>query len=73
MTQKSLWKTRAFPNEVGSIGEKLGKIWLENNGYKVYSYQGIIGLVAELKATRLRMKRRIKNSIKKMIERVSKA
>jgi hypothetical protein len=30
MVKKSSWKTRGFPNLIGSIGEKVGKKWLEN-------------------------------------------
>lgn len=63
MVKKSSWKTRGFPNEVGSIGEKIGRIWLEDKGYKVYSYQAI-GMFARLKDTRLRMSRRRKKEYK---------
>ena len=41
MVKKNSWKTRGFPNEVGSIGQKISEIWLEDNGYKVYSYQAL--------------------------------
>jgi Holliday junction resolvase-like predicted endonuclease len=64
MVQKSSWKTRGFPNEVGSIGEKVGKKWLEKKGYKVYFFQDIMGLFAYLRMTTTRMNRRRKKEYK---------
>ena len=64
MAPKSSWKTRGFPNEVGSIGEKVGKKWLEKNGYKVYFFQDIMGVFAYLRMTTLRMNRRRKKEYK---------
>jgi len=64
MTLKSSWKTRGFPNETGSIGEKVGKKWLENKGYHVYFFQDIMGMFAHLRMTTLRMNRRRKKEYK---------
>lgn len=64
MTQKSYWKIRGFPNEVGSIGEKVAKKWLENKGYRVYFFQDVMGLFAHLRITKLQMERRRKEEYK---------
>jgi len=64
MVKKSSWKTRGFPNLIGSIGEKVGKKWLENKGYKVYSSQEIMGEFDSLHSITLRMNRRRKKEYK---------
>jgi len=77
MAQKSSWKTRRFPNEVGSIGEKVGKKWLENKGYKVYFFQDIMGMFAYLQKTTLRINKRRKEEYKekdrKIIQKIEKS
>jgi len=65
MAQKGSWKTRGFPNEVGSIGEKVGKKWLEKKGFKVYFFQDIMAVFAYLQITTLRMNRRRKEEYKR--------
>jgi len=64
MLKKSSWKTRGFPNLIGSIGEKVGKKWLEKKGYKVYSSQEILGEFDNLEFITLRMNRRRKKEYK---------
>jgi Holliday junction resolvase-like predicted endonuclease len=71
MARKGSWKTRGFPNEIGSIGEKMGKKWLENKGYKVYFFQDIMGLFAYLRLIVLRMKRRRKKEYKEKDGKIS--
>jgi hypothetical protein len=60
MAQRDVWKKRVFPNEMGSIGEKVAKKWLEQKGYRVYFFQDIMGVFAELNSILRRMKRRRK-------------
>ncbi|MCW4038837.1 MAG: hypothetical protein NWF13_08910 [Candidatus Bathyarchaeota archaeon] len=64
MPQKSSWKTKGFPNEVGSIGEKIAKQWLEEEAYRVYLFRGIMRIFANLQKTKLRMSRRRKEEYK---------
>jgi hypothetical protein len=64
MVKKSSWKTRGFPNEVGSIGEKIGKIWLEKKGYKIYFFQDIMGGLAYLRKKIIQMNKRRKEEYK---------
>lgn len=47
-------------NEYGSIGEKVAKKWLKENGYKVYSYEVIGWKLSELRLVERRMRRRRK-------------
>jgi len=64
MLKKSSWKTRGFTNFIGSIGEKVGKKWLENKGYRVYSSQEILGGFDYLESIKLRMNKRRKKEYK---------
>jgi hypothetical protein len=77
MVQKNSWKTRGFPNEAGSVGEKVGKKWLENKGYRVYFFQDIMGMFADLHNTTLSMSKRRKREYKerdrKIIQEIEKS
>ena len=64
MLKKSSGKNRGFPNEIGSIGEKVGKKWLEKKGYKVYFFQVIMGWFAYLRKKIIEMNRRRKEEYK---------
>lgn len=64
MAQQSSWKTRGFPNLIGSIGEKVGKKWLEKKGYRVSSSQEILGEFDNLQFLKRRMNRRRKKEYK---------
>lgn len=46
MSQKSSWKTRGFPYEVGSIGEKVGKNgWRTKDTTSIF-FQDMTGMIA---------------------------
>lgn len=42
------WKVD-LSNEYGSIGEKVAKKWLQENGYEVYSFQEIIWKITDIR------------------------
>jgi len=54
------WHTGFFPNEVGSIGEKIAREWLLRKGYEVYSFQDVTWKFSELGTMVNRLKRRRK-------------
>jgi len=58
------WKTKGFPNEAGSIGEKVARKWLEKKGFQVYFFQEIKEVFTHLYDTVSKMKRRRKKEYK---------